>query len=100
MYTVQCKEAKQWICEAEHDKEKENKDKTITLTIDMTQNGTVLLLSRDQCGNFYYMSPLTQFIFGVVDNNHFCNVYIWAEGTASRGTDNIVSCLYWDLSWR
>ena len=73
-------------------------EKTVTLTMDMSQNCTVPSLSGDQCGDFYYMSPLTQYIYGVCNNaKRFMNVYIWGEGTANRGADNIVSCLYWDL---
>ena len=28
------------------------------------------------------------------------NTYIWSEGDAGRGANNIVSCLYWDLERR
>ena len=41
-----------------------------------------------------YMPPLTDFIFGMVNNaTCFMDVFIWGEGTANRGADNIVSCL-------
>ena len=76
-------------------------EKTVTLTMDMNQNSTVPSLPGDQCGDFYYMSPLTQYIYGVCNNaKRFMNVYIWGEGTANRGAVNIVSCLYWDLENR
>ena len=66
--------------------------------MDMSQNGAVPSLSSDRCGNFYYMSPLTQCILELCNNvMRFMNVYIWGEGTANHGADNIVSCLYWDL---
>ena len=74
---------------------------TVVLTMDMSQNGQVPHLGADQCGKFYYMSPKNQFIFGVVDNGtKKMNVYIWGEGKANRGADNIVSCLNWDLKRR
>ena len=51
-------------------------------------------LGGDQCGDFYYMSPWIQYIFGIVDNaTHFLDAFIWGEGTTNRGADNIVSCL-------
>ena len=100
MHTAQREEAKKWIEAAQQD-EKDDKpmeDRTVTLTMDMSQNGTVPSLSGDQCGDFYYMSPKTQFIFGICNNaKRSMNVYIWGEGTANQGGDNIVSCLYWDL---
>jgi hypothetical protein len=100
MHTAQRADAKRWIKEAEND-EKNNKpmiEKTVTLTIEMSQNGTVPSLSGDQCGDFYYLSPLTQYIFGICINaKRFMDVYIWSESTTNRGADNIVSCLYWDL---
>ena len=103
MHTVQREEAKKLIGEAEadHEEKKPLCESTVGLTMDMSQNGTVPLLSGDQCGDFYYMSPLTQLIFGIVNNaQRFMNTYIWSEGTAARGADNIVSCLYWDLERR
>ena len=67
---------------------------TMVLTMDMSQNGTVPSLGADQCGDFYYMSPLIEYIFGICNNaTHFMDCYIWGEGTAARGADNIVSCL-------
>ena len=72
--------------------------RTEFLVIDMSQNGALPMLRGDQMGDFYYMSPLIQLIFGVAcpATNHM-NVYIWEEGTADRGADNIISCLYHDL---
>ena len=59
-------------------------ESTMTLTMDMSQNGNIPSLSGDQCGDFYYMSPLTEFIFGIVDNaTRFMDVLIWGEGTAN-----------------
>ena len=43
-------------------------ESAVTLIMDMSQNGTIPSLSYDQYKDFYYMSPLTQFIFGVCNN--------------------------------
>lgn len=100
MHTIQRSEADMWIQEARADEEanKPLPDRTVTLTMDMSQNGQIPSLAGDQCGDFYYLSPMTQFIFGVCNNaTRFMTTYIWGEGTAARGADNIVSCLYWYL---
>ena len=69
-------------------------ERTKTVTMDMSQNTHLPWLGGDQCGDLYYMSPWTQYIFGIVDNaTHFLDAFIWGEGTANRGADNIVSCL-------
>ena len=96
IHTSQREESKRWIQIAIQDKtdEKTMEDRTIVITMDMSQNGKLPSLSGDQCGDFYYMSPRTEFIYGVCNNSDsFMNVYIWGEGTANRGADNIVSCL-------
>ena len=69
------------------------------MTLDMSENGAVPSLSGDQCGDFYYMYPLTQFILGICNNaTRFMNSYIWGKDTANRGASNIVPCLYWGLA--
>ena len=96
MHVAQREESKKYVSMAEEDL-KVNKpliESTMMITMDMSQNGGLPSLFGDQCGDFYYMSPLTQFIFGIVNNaTHFIDVYVWGEGTANRGADNIVSCL-------
>ena len=73
-------------------------ERTFVITMDMGQNGAVPLLRSEQMGCFYYMSPLTQLIDGKVDaSTGKMNAYIWREGSADRGCDNIVSTLHWDL---
>ena len=68
------------------------------IVIDMAQNAATPILGSDQPGNFYYMSPLTHLIFGICKPaRNMLNAYIWEEGTADRGADNIISCLYLDL---
>ena len=55
-------------------------ESTVALTMDMSQNGTVPTLGADQPSDFYYMSPKTEYIFGVCNNaTNFMNVYIWGE---------------------
>lgn len=72
--------------------------KTLFLVIDMSQNGSTPCLACDQMGDFYYMSPLSHYIFGVCEAaRKKMNCYIWEEGTANRGADNIISCLFHDL---
>ena len=64
----------------------------------MAQNAATPILGSDQPGNFYYMSPLTHLIFGICEPaRNMMNAYIWEEGTADRGADNIISCVYLDL---
>ena len=71
---------------------------TLFLVIDMSQNGSTPCLSCDQMGDFYYMSPLSHYIFGICEAaKQKMNCYIWEEGTANRGADNIISCLFYDL---
>ena len=71
---------------------------TLLLVIDMAQNGATPYLAGDQMGDFYYMSPLTHYIFGVADPaSEKMNAYIWEEACADRGADNIVSCVHRDL---
>ena len=71
---------------------------TLLLVIDMAQNGATPYLAGDQMGDFYYMSPLTHYIFGVADPaKEKMNAYIWEEAHADRGADNVVSCLYHEL---
>jgi hypothetical protein len=71
---------------------------TLFLVIDMSQNGSTPCLAGDQMGDFYYMSPLSHYIFGICEPaRKFMNNYIWEEGTAGRGANNIISCLYYDL---
>jgi len=76
-------------------------ERILALTQDMAQNGALPTLRGEQPGDSYYFSPMTQFIHGIVDNaTQKMNSYIWGEGQANRGADNIVSLLYWDLKRR
>mmetsp|Transcript_17363 Transcript_17363/g.46310 ORF Transcript_17363/g.46310 Transcript_17363/m.46310 type:complete len:142 (+) Transcript_17363:788-1213(+) len=69
--------------------------------MDMSQNVGIPSLGSDQYGDDYYHLPLNQNIFGITNNaTKRMNCYIWKEGMADRGADNIVSCLYWDLERR
>ena len=71
---------------------------TMLIVMDMGQNLATPYLGGDQFGDFYYMSPLIHLLFGVAcPAEDFMNAYIWEEGEANRGADNIVSCLYLDL---
>ena len=68
---------------------------TIMAVIDMAQNGAVPFLADNQVGDFYYMSPLIHYIFGVCEAARgFMHTYIWEEGTGDRGANNIITCLY------
>ena len=67
---------------------------TKIFSMDMGQNENIPSLCGNQCGDFYYMSPLIEFIFCIVDNpRYFMDVFMWGEGTTNRGVDNIVLCL-------
>ena len=67
MHIAQREKAKKETKEAEKDLNNKValKDSTFTITIDMIQNSSLPSLSGDQCGDFYYMSPYAQFIFGI-----------------------------------
>ena len=71
------------------------------LTIDMGQNLSLPNLEANQAGDTYYMSPLSCFVFGVVDNarreehghSERMTAYVWLEYDADRGSNQIASCL-------
>ena len=55
-------------------------------------------VAAEQVGDTYYFSPLTIFKFAAVDNSRpngrdTMKYYIWHEGKAKRGANNIASCL-------
>ena len=63
--------------------------------MDMGQNVPYPSLSTEQAGKTYYMSPLVGNILGIVDNStDHLTAYVWKEGDANRGMNNIVSCLH------
>ena len=76
------------------------------LTIDMGQNLSLPNLSGNQPGDTYYMSPLSCYVTGIVDNGvapdekESMNCYLWREFEARRGQNNIASCLLKDLKRR
>jgi hypothetical protein len=75
------------------------------LTIDTGQNLCLPNFEGDQPGDTYYMSPLTVYLFGVVDNSpqnggDQMNAFIWQEFEGDRGANNIASCLLRDLKLR
>jgi len=101
MHIAQREEYNRLVTEAKMTRNKALHERTISLTIDMGQNGQIPTLRGDQVGDFYYMSPLIQYIFGIHDAaSNIMNTYIWGEGDAARGANNIVSCLYWDFERR
>ena len=74
------------------------KKRTIFLVIDMAQNGFLPMLLGEQMGSIYYMSELIHLIFGVAEPaTEHMRTFIWEEGQAARGANNIISCLYQDL---
>ena len=76
-------------------------EKTLTLTMDMSQNVEVPHLGAEQPGETYYLSAMTGFIFGIVENStDILSAYVWMESEGDRGMNNIVSCLHKDLSRR
>ena len=94
MHIAQREEAKKEIEEGKLDYKNKLpiKQSTFPLTMDMSQNGAIPSLSGDQCGDFYYMSPYIQYIFGICNNStRKMDVFVWGEKTAKRGADNIVS---------
>lgn len=103
MHIAQREEYNRYQAIAKDDIENEVLTELLTkfLVIDMAQNGALPTLRGDQPGDFYYISPLTQLIFGVCSPaEQKMNTFIWEEGEADRGADNIISCLYWDLEKR
>ena len=58
------------------------------LTIDMRQDLGIPNFEVGQLGDFYYYSPLTCYLFGVVDNSSeklaIINAYVWREGDGDR----------------
>ena len=67
---------------SDHEGGKPRDESTLALLMDMSRNVTVPTLGSDQPGDFYYMSPKTEYIFGVCNNaTNFMNVYIWGEET-------------------
>lgn len=80
-------------------------DRELVLTMDMGQNIGLPNFSGNQPGDVYYFSPLRVYLFGVVDNATHddisrINSYIWCEGDADRGGNNICSCLLKDFRSR
>ena len=60
---------------ADHEAKNPLDESTVALTMDMSQNGTVPTLGADQPGDLYYLSPKTEYIFGVCNNaTNFMNV--------------------------
>ena len=73
------------------------------ITIDMGQNLQLPNFPAEQPGDAYYLSPLTIYLVGIVDNASFdeksgkfleqMGAFVWKEGEADRGANNICSCL-------
>eukprot|EP00957_Ditylum_brightwellii_P071640 5446113-Ditylum_brightwellii.AAC.1 len=70
----------------------------------MGQNLCLPNFAGNQPGDMYYLSPLTIYLFGVVDNSkhsrqdgHHMNAYVWSEYEADRGANNITSCLLYEF---
>ena len=107
-YTTQRDYANKRMEEARVDAigEPDPKKRRICLTIDMGQNMGLTNPSAEQPGDTYYFSPLTIFVFGVVDNSRIkegrdtMKAYVWAEGEGKRGANNIASCLLKDYKAR
>ena len=77
MHTDKREEANMCIAEGKADYEAKNPlyESTVALTMDMSKNGTVPTLREDKSGDFYYMSPKNEYIFGVCNNaTTFMNV--------------------------
>jgi len=101
MHTAQRKFVNSLIKKATETRELPLEERVVALTQIMAQNGALPTLRGEQPGKSYYFSPMTQFIHGIVDNaTQKMHAYIWGEGLADRGADNIVSLLYWDLERR
>jgi len=71
----------------------------------MGQNTGLPHVVAEQVGDTYYFSPLTIFTFDAVDNSRLngrdtMKAYIWHEGEAKRGANNIASCLLKDYKSR
>ena len=75
------------------------------LTIDMGQNLCSPNFEEDQPGNIYYFTPITIYLFGIVNNttddgHDRMNAYIWCEFDGDRGANNITSCFLKDFQKR
>eukprot|EP00957_Ditylum_brightwellii_P129112 9848438-Ditylum_brightwellii.AAC.1 len=71
----------------------------------MGQNMGVPSFNSNQMGDTFYFTPLTAFVFGVVDTSipdgdELMNSYIWHEKDGKRGANNIDSLLYKDYEAR
>jgi hypothetical protein len=75
--------------------------KTVVLTTDMMQKAAVPSLASEQMDVAYYYSPMTQHVSGWADNvSESMNIYVWGEGVAGSGANEITSCFYADLKNR
>ena len=109
-YQVQKKEAKRAITLARSDitnfvRHLPSLYRRHVLTIDMGQNLSLPNFEGEQPGDTFYLSPLTIYLFGVVDNAtedgiDRMNAYVWPEYEGDRGANNICSCLLKDFKHR
>ena len=82
------------LCKATNNLQRE--DKVVTLVCDYSQNGEIPSFGSEQPGEVYYFSPLTIFIFGIVDTNDVSDkltTYCYDEGVGRKGGNNVASLL-------
>jgi hypothetical protein len=82
------------LCKATNHLQRE--EKVLTLVCDYSQNGEIPSFGSEQPGEVYYFSPLTIFIFGIVDTNEEqekLTTYCYDEGVGRKGGNNVASLL-------
>ena len=87
MHEAQRKLSNEYIAQAKEEVSNgvAHSERTMVFTMDMAQNAHLPWLGSEQCGDFYYYSPLTQFIHGIASNGcDFTNCYL-AGGFSRAG---------------
>ena len=73
-------------------------DRHDVFVADYSQNMDLPHFGTDQPGDTYYYSPLSIFVFGVVNfATNMMNAFVYDEGEAKKGGDSVVSLLWKSL---
>ena len=79
----------------------ERSERIHTLVCDYAQNGELPSFGSEQPGDVYYYSPLSIFIFGIVNTDQkddMLTTYCYDEGVGKKGGNNVASLLVKHLS--
>ena len=88
------------LCKSTKNEQHRN-NKVHTLVCDFSQNGEIPSFGSEQPGEVYYFSPLSIFIFGIVDTDEEVDkvtTYCYDEGVGKKGGNNVASLLMKHLS--